>query len=428
LRRRGRRRLTRRLGWWSVASLVEIQIEKTRRSHDGADLLERKIAQRAFQHDGLRGIDRLGGLSRCAGLHRFRDLNGCSGFSRWRDVKRRKGFDLCGFNGFRDFNRVDGFNHLAGLNGVEGFNRLAGFNRVEGFLNERRRNAPAANVQPVRAVDVDDVGPADARARDVEKRNLRLIRLRRRPFHGGSGQTAALHGLNRLQSSCEGSAAKPRTVFQKPAQPMAGSLDLVSHVEGETMPESGVARAIVVANVDPRATGRISVRFPGRDEPDAAHWARLVAPMAGPNRGFYFRPEVGDEVLVAFEDGDRRRPYVVGGLWSGEHPPPASTDAGALSVLRTRSGHTLSFDDGPGGLVTLSLRDGKRVSIDDDGITVQDPAGNGMTIRTGAGGVSIHANGTLELKAGRISLDASGTVDVKAAGRLTLRGALVEIN
>ena len=194
------------------------------------------------------------------------------------------------------------------------------------------------------------------------------------------------------------------------------------------MPESGVARAIVVSNVDPRGAGRVSVRFPGRSEPDASHWARLVAPMAGEKRGFYFPPEVGDEVLVAFEEGDPRRAYVVGGLWSGEHPPPVASDAGAMCVLRTPSGHTLSFNDGPSGLVTLSLRDGKRVSIDNDGIAVQDAAGNGMTIRSGAGGVSIHAHGTLELKADRISLDASATVDVKAAGTLRLRGALVEIN
>jgi uncharacterized protein involved in type VI secretion and phage assembly len=82
----------------------------------------------------------------------------------------------------------------------------------------------------------------------------------------------------------------------------------------------GVAIAIVVEVVDPQAAGRIKVKFPWL--PDAPElWARVSLPLGGNQHGFWTLPEVGDEVVVAFEHGNLRRPIVLGSLWNGKDRP-----------------------------------------------------------------------------------------------------------
>ena len=151
------------------------------------------------------------------------------------------------------------------------------------------------------------------------------------------------------------------------------------------MPEAGVAVAVVVENKDDSGTGRVKVRYPGHSQPPETYWARVATPMAGKSRGFYVIPEVGDEVIVAFEHGDLRRPYVVGSLWTAEGQAPATNPDGRndIRLIRTRKGHTLRFDDGEKGRVQLESSDGKHLSIDDEEITLEDANGNGLTIQAG---------------------------------------------
>ena len=85
------------------------------------------------------------------------------------------------------------------------------------------------------------------------------------------------------------------------------------------MADTGVASAIVVDARDPKGLGRVRVRYPWHEQPDAGYWARVVAPFGVPVVGA--APEVGQEVLVAFERGDIRASYVVGGLWNLSSPP-----------------------------------------------------------------------------------------------------------
>jgi len=72
--------------------------------------------------------------------------------------------------------------------------------------------------------------------------------------------------------------------------------------------------------------GRVKVKFHWDREENASVWIRVATPYAGRNGGFYSIPEVGDEVLVAFEQGDVRRPYVLGQLWNAADPPPERED------------------------------------------------------------------------------------------------------
>jgi len=152
--------------------------------------------------------------------------------------------------------------------------------------------------------------------------------------------------------------------------------------------------------------------------------------MAGKNRGVVMIPEVGDEVLVAFEREDVRFPYVIGGLWNASDTPPVSNTDGKNDkrVIRSRKGHRLLFDDGTAGAVELAMDNGKRILLDDHGVCVQDEKGNQFRIDSRSGAVEITSSGKLTIKAASISVESTGALEIKAGATLTLRGALINLN
>lgn len=192
----------------------------------------------------------------------------------------------------------------------------------------------------------------------------------------------------------------------------------------------GVAIGLVTQNKDPEGLCRVKVRYPWHDQPTESYWARLAMPMAGADRGTVFIPEVGDEVLLAFDREDLRFPYVLGALWNGKDKPPRSNDDGKNDerILESRKHHYLLFDDGARGVVELAHEKGRKVVLDDDGFTVQDEKGNVVKVDSTSGSMTIEAKGPLKIKAASITLEATGTLEVKASATLTLRGSLVQIN
>lgn len=192
----------------------------------------------------------------------------------------------------------------------------------------------------------------------------------------------------------------------------------------------GVAIAVVTQNRDPDGLGRVKLKFSWESEPRESDWARCAVPMAGKDRGTYFLPEVGDEVLVAFEREDMRFPYVLGALWNGQDAPPDNDSDGKNDrrVIKSRQGHTLTFDDGDQGSVELRLQDGKHLKIDDQGLLLEDGKGNKVSIESTSGAISIEAAQSLTLKAPSITLDASATAELKAGATMTVRGGMVQIN
>ena len=191
----------------------------------------------------------------------------------------------------------------------------------------------------------------------------------------------------------------------------------------------GVAVAVVQNNQDDSGLGRVKVSYPWHSAPTESYWARIATPMAGGERGVYFIPEVGDEVLVAFERGDVRFPYVLGSLWNGVDPAPFNNGDGKNDqrAIVTRSGHKLTFDDGEEGKVQIELSDGKRVTIDSQGIELNDEQGNSVVIQSAGGSIAIEAKTELKLKAPQVSIE-GGTVKAKADATLELKGTLVTIN
>jgi uncharacterized protein involved in type VI secretion and phage assembly len=192
----------------------------------------------------------------------------------------------------------------------------------------------------------------------------------------------------------------------------------------------GVAVAIVTQNKDDEGQCRVKVRYPWHENPSESYWARLAMPMAGKERGWVLIPEVGDEVVVAFEREDMRFPYVLGAVWNGQAKPPFANDDGKNDkrALVSRKKHKLQFDDGTRGVVELTHEKGRQIIFDDDGFAVQDGNGNVVKVDSNSGAMTIEAKGQLNIKAASITIEATGTLEVKASATLTIRGSLVNIN
>lgn len=162
----------------------------------------------------------------------------------------------------------------------------------------------------------------------------------------------------------------------------------------------GVVIGIVEDLNDPEGLGRVRVRLPWLGGEPLSHWARVATPFASAETGFHFRPQVGDEALLAFEHGNTDYPYVLGYLWSGENTPPA-LDSDAQRLVTTIAGHRLVFDDG-----------------DQPSLTIED--GNGNKLVMNAEGIQIESAKDVLIKGANINIEADQ--------QLTLKGNPVHIN
>jgi uncharacterized protein involved in type VI secretion and phage assembly len=188
----------------------------------------------------------------------------------------------------------------------------------------------------------------------------------------------------------------------------------------EMEPWFGVYSARVSDVKDPDGQGRVQIRLPrSPDAEDARYeaWARLATLMAGNNRGSWFVPDEDDEVLVAFEAGDPRRPYVVGALWNGSDAPPESMDEGGKNrkkVIRSRNGVKLTLDDTDGAeQLILETPGGQRITLKDGPGSVQIQDGNGNSMQLESGGVTVTSSAKVTVQAATVEISA-GMVMVNA--------------
>jgi uncharacterized protein involved in type VI secretion and phage assembly len=190
----------------------------------------------------------------------------------------------------------------------------------------------------------------------------------------------------------------------------------------------GVYPAVVSDISDPESIGRVRVTLPwapdtGGDKYDT--WARLATFMAGNDRGSWFIPDVGDEVLVAFEGGDPRRPYVIGALWNGQDSPPESMDGGGRNykkVLCSRNGVKVTLDDTDGREQFIAeTPGGQKVTLKDGPGTIEITDSNGNSIRMEASGITINTSAALTINASTMTVNASS---VTVTGSTTLSSTL----
>jgi uncharacterized protein involved in type VI secretion and phage assembly len=196
----------------------------------------------------------------------------------------------------------------------------------------------------------------------------------------------------------------------------------------------GVTVGQVVDNLDSTRGGRVQVSLPWI--PEVEPWCRVAVLSAGDGRGTYFIPQVGDEVLVAFEQGDVNAPYVIGSLWNGSDKPPADLPSDSVNkrIIKTPNGHEVLLDDMEQSIAVTSST-GQKLTLDQKGIVLDAGKGAAKVTLSTSGTISIEASTKVELKAQSISVEGTN-VDVKASaagtvdggGALTVKGGIVRIN
>ena len=173
-----------------------------------------------------------------------------------------------------------------------------------------------------------------------------------------------------------------------------------------------VQSAVVTDNNDPEKLGRVKVSFFWQDQGQETPWIRVMTPHSGAEKGIYFIPETGEEVLVAFEHGDAERPYVAGSFFHGQHKPDSNwvNNRNEIKAIRTRGGNTIEFIDSPGSEEIVMYLGSDKDSNNKISLLAGSPPE-----------INIISQGKLNLEAESIEMKTnSGAIDIKSAGALTL--------
>jgi uncharacterized protein involved in type VI secretion and phage assembly len=169
----------------------------------------------------------------------------------------------------------------------------------------------------------------------------------------------------------------------------------------------GVVSAIVKSLDDPEGQGRVQLEFRHLPDGPASSWAPVAAALAGGGRGAFLMPEVEDEVLVSFDQGDFNHPFIVGFLWNGVDKPPETDPKNRVIV--TPGGHTLRFEDGDSKKIILKSSSGHTITLDDS---------------SGSQTVNIETKGSLSLTLD----DVAKSITLSGGGRaLTMQAGILRI-
>ena len=165
---------------------------------------------------------------------------------------------------------------------------------------------------------------------------------------------------------------------------------------------NGVVVGEVKNNLDPQGLGRVQISLPHLSDNNLSCWTAI----ATLDKGTYFLPDVGDQVLVAFDRGDINKPYVLGSLWNiPNNPPTRNAGMNEKKIIQTKSGMQIILDDTPGN----------------EKLLLQDKSGSSITMNSSTGDVVIEAKGEVIIKSGQtkgnVSIEApatSGNINIKS--------------
>lgn len=206
---------------------------------------------------------------------------------------------------------------------------------------------------------------------------------------------------------------------------------------------TGILAAVVKENWNEDYKGMVKVEFfYGESGKATTSWVRVASPYTSNQAGIYFLPEVGSEVLVAFINGNRNEPVIIGSLWNNKSPigDTFATEKNTLKTLKTKAGHELIFDEEEGkeqitihtvGKLKINLADEKKV------LTITDDKGKtGITIDFENGKIQITAEKEIKLSAGEkdiVTLDGKSagikndTVNLEAGQALNMKGQATKL-
>lgn len=250
------------------------------------------------------------------------------------------------------------------------------------------------------------------------------------PFDGKHTLTSCRHVLS--------PDASYTTEFRSSGTQRRGLLGLATSGGGRASNVvHGVVPAVVTDIADPERMGRVRVGFPWLGDHAVSPWSRVLHPGAGPERGMVFLPEVNDEVLVAFHQGNTQMPYILGGLYNGKDRSPADLlkeNEVAKRVLVSREKHRLEFDDGDKRILLSSGDDKLQIEMDQNDTKITITSAGEIEI-TSDGDLRLEAKGELAMKANGVSIDAGAgafeakgtTAKIEGSSSAELSGAQAKV-
>jgi hypothetical protein len=186
-------------------------------------------------------------------------------------------------------------------------------------------------------------------------------------------------------------------------------------------PQAGILNASYLGEVvsveDPESLSRVQVRLfncDGLADHDAPIWARVATPFAGSNYGAFMIPNIGDEVLVAFVQGDSRRPIVLGSMWNGGTTLPETLSGNRVDrwTITGIAGTRLAIIEEQSPTVKIETPGGASATITDDGGGNIEITAAGNTITISPDGITIDGS-LVKISAGQVEVEA-GMVKVTA--------------
>ncbi|CAN5889406.1 phage baseplate assembly protein V [soil metagenome] len=185
----------------------------------------------------------------------------------------------------------------------------------------------------------------------------------------------------------------------------------VAETEGSRVYEPMIG--VVTDNKDPSKLGRVKIKLPILHSDETTFWCPIIMLGAGKNRGWFYIPEVDDEVLVMFEHGDQDHPLIVGALWNGKDKPPDKNPGGnPRRVIKSRAGSKITFDDDKEQLI---IEDGSGC-----GIITFDAKANKIIIEAKKGDVCFQApKGEIQISAQEAELTAKQNIEIHAGSNMS---------
>jgi len=184
-------------------------------------------------------------------------------------------------------------------------------------------------------------------------------------------------------------------------------------------PQSDMQLADVIDNDDPQGQGRVKVKFKWECQTnDPTEWLRVISPNAGSgdtgkNRGFHVIPEKGDQVVIAFEEGNVARPVVMGSVYHGKSGDSSGFKNSNTKGLTSRKGSSLSFDDLNHAL-NLGTNAANFVKIENGPGSITAESAETIVIKTGQSSITLKKDGTIDIIGKVINIQGTQVINANA--------------
>ncbi len=181
----------------------------------------------------------------------------------------------------------------------------------------------------------------------------------------------------------------------------------VPPVKSPVTPFSETQSAVVTDNFDPKGLGRIRVKFHWMNGAEKTPWIRVTSAHGGQDKGMYFMPEIGEEVIIGFEGGSATKPYMIGSVYNSKANNSFGNAGNDVKALQTRSGTKLIMND----------KDGS--------VFIEDKGGNSILI-DGSGNITVKSNDTVTIDAANQITFKTKLISMEAVDQITMNSKVLD--